>query len=64
MSDLPPLVLQQVVSMLDPASRLELRKVNKLCRHAVDCAWKLVCMPLDQVSTAGMAVSCFCYAIV
>lgn len=49
LSELPPLALQRVVACLDPASRLELRKVSKLCRHAVDAAWKLVCIPLDQV---------------
>jgi hypothetical protein len=40
MADLPALIMQHVVALLDHGSRLELRKADKRCRQMVDSCWR------------------------
>ncbi|WIA28226.1 hypothetical protein OEZ86_010782 [Tetradesmus obliquus] len=67
MAELPALIMQHVVTLLDHGSRLELRKADKRCRQMVDSCWRLVCVPLAQLRRHDMeglarrfaATSCF-----
>ncbi|WIA08152.1 hypothetical protein OEZ85_007607 [Tetradesmus obliquus] len=67
MAELPALIMQHVVALLDHGSRLELRKADKRCRQMVDSCWRLVCVPLAQLRRHDMeglarrfaATSCF-----
>jgi hypothetical protein len=46
MAEVPALIMQHVIALLDHGSRLELRKADKRCRQMVDSCWRCGALPL------------------